>query len=233
MIITIDGPVASGKSTAGRMLAKRLGMYYLYSGLLYRALGYILCTRHGYTEETLANIQKADVEYFFHPERFVYLYDDQFHERILFENEDITPHLKTAQIDKYASILATLEPIRNTTRAFQRELARRFDVIVDGRDAGSSVFPNADIKIFLTASLSARAVRWKADQENQGRMYNLDEAMRKVSERDMRDEQRKHDPLVIPDDAIVINNSMMTPEEAGEEIFQKVQKEAKTKGVSL
>src|SRR5579863_8893793 len=104
MIITIDGPTASGKSTVARHLAQQLGYYYLNTGLLYRALSYLLVTHYGYTENTVLYCRAEDIANCFYPEKFLYVYDNQTGEHISFAGEDITPYLKDSFIDKISSI---------------------------------------------------------------------------------------------------------------------------------
>lgn len=224
MIITIDGPTASGKTTAGRNLAKRLGFYYLYSGLLYRALAYLLVQHCLYRDNDLHNPKVEDINTYLDPTRFVYRYDDRFEERVFFDTQDITPHLKMSFIDSAASILSTNKHVRDVVTALQRELARHFDVVVDGRDAGSVVFSDAEFKFFLTASVEERAKRWRVQQAKQGLDFTLAEAIKKIEARDKRDEERAMAPLIVPDNAIIIDNSNLTPEQTWEKMLGYMQK---------
>ena len=152
MIITIDGPTASGKSTLGRMLAKELGHYYLYSGLMFRALAYVLKNQYGYTNEQFEQPRIEDIDSVLAPKRFVYTYDDQHKERIFFDGVDITPHLKAGGIDQLASVVSRNSAVRDRLTQLQRSIAESADVIVDGRDSGSVVFPYADYKFYVTAA---------------------------------------------------------------------------------
>ena len=214
MIVTIDGPVASGKSTLGRMIAKHLGYYYLYSGLLFRALAYLLVNKEVYKEDNLRNPHADDVGTYLDPERLLYHYDDQFQERIFFDGVDITPHLKSRFIDKMTSVLSTSKSVRKLIANLQRHIARKYDdIIVDGRDVGSVVFPDATVKFFLTAPLELRAERWRQQQTKIGNSFSREQAIKIVNERDKRDEAREADPLVIPDDALIVDNSYVSPEE--------------------
>lgn len=224
MIITIDGPVASGKTTAGRNLAKQLGFYYLYSGLLYRALAYLLVQHCLYQDDELDNPKAEDVNVYLDQKRFIYRYDDQFEERIYFDTQDITPHLKTSAIDSAASILSANKLVRDAITALQRELARHFDIVIDGRDAGSVVFPGADVKFFLTASVEERAKRWQNQQATQGLDFTIDEAIKKISTRDKRDKERDIAPLVVPDNAIVVDNSELTQGQTYNKMLEYMQK---------
>ncbi len=223
MIITIDGPSASGKSTIGRKLAKRLGYYYVYSGLLFRALAYLLIHKRGYKEDDLRNPRAEDIEYCFDPEQFYYQFNDQFQERVFFKEIDITPHLKISFIDKMSSILSTNKRVRERIAAVQRDIARDYSVVVDGRDAGSVVFPDADIKFFLTASVEIRAERWRQEKIKIGSDYSREEAIKRISERDQRDRERELAPLIIPDNAIVVDSSQMTVDQTVEKMLSLIE----------
>jgi len=213
MIITIDGPTASGKSTLGRMLAKKLGYYYLYSGLMFRALAYVLKHQYGYTKEQFERPRINEVDQILDPKRFVYTYDDQHKERIFFDGVDITPHLKAEGIDQLASVVSKNSDVREKLMNLQRSIAKANDVIVDGRDSGSVVFPYADYKFYVTASEDERAKRWLKQQGSYGTHRSLGDARAFIHERDQRDSQRTFAPLMIPEGAHVIDNTDQTPQE--------------------
>jgi cytidylate kinase len=224
MIITIDGPVASGKSTVSRILAQKLGYYYLYSGLLCRALAYLLVNKCGYTVDTIAHPRIEDIEYCLHDDKFVYEYDAQTpQERIIFDAEDITAYLKDKFIDKVTSIVSMNEQARKAVTGIQRKIvAQKNNVIVEGRDVGSVVFPQADFKFFITASVLVRAERWRKDQEKYGNHIPIDEAMTLITDRDNRDKNRAVAPLIIPNDAVVIDTSDLTIEQTVEKIIAHI-----------
>ncbi|HLC07379.1 MAG TPA: (d)CMP kinase [Candidatus Babeliales bacterium] len=222
MIITIDGPVASGKSTVSRILAQKLGYYYLCSGLLYRALGYVLVNRYGYTLETIAEPSQEDIKHCFDPQKFSYHYDAHTQERIFFDNKDITAHLKDRFIDKIASIVSVNVRVRYAVTQLQRDIASKSDIVTDGRDVGSVVFPDAHVKFFITASVDVRAERWRKDQEKYGNHFSVDEAIAAITDRDDRDKNRTIAPLIIPDNAIVIDTSDLNVEQAVEQMIECV-----------
>lgn len=223
MIITIDGPTASGKSTIARMLAKELGYYYVCSGLLYRALAYLLINNYGYTESTVAHVDPKDIAACFDQDKFVYLYDVDQRERIVFDNEDITPYLKDSFIDRITSITSVNEYVRHFVTVLQHSLAKDHDIVIDGRDTGSAVFPHAEVRFFLTASLEVRAQRWLTDQNNKhGHHFTLEQAMEKVADRDKRDMERALAPLIIPNGGIVVDNSDLTLEQTFQEMLAHV-----------
>lgn len=222
MIITIDGPTASGKSTIARMLAQELGYYYVCSGLLYRALAYLLINHYGYTEQTVAHVDPKDIAACFDKDKFLYLYDAQHGERILFDNEDITPYLKDSFIDRITSITSVNEYVRHFVTILQHSLAQDHDIVIDGRDTGSAVFPHAEVRFFLTALLEIRAQRWLVDQNKHGHHFMLEQAMEKVADRDKRDMERTIAPLIIPNGGIVVDNSALTLEQTFQEMLAHV-----------
>ena len=214
MIITIDGPVASGKSTVSRILADKLEFYYVCSGLIYRAIAYLLVNRYGYTPETLLSVQPEDLAQCADLQRLQYNYDQLSHERIFFDQEDITVYLKDKFIDHVTSIVSVNKDVRSVVTTIQRTIADDYDIVIDGRDVGSVVFPHAQIKFFVTASVAVRAERWRKDQERYNNHISLDEAIAFISDRDERDRTRAIAPLVVPENAITIDTSELTIQQA-------------------
>lgn len=227
MIITIDGPTASGKSTIARTLAVQLHFYYVATGMLYRALAYILTITYNYSRDNLHHPHLADVQECLRPDRLHYRYDPLKGPILIFDGVDITPHLKTALIDEYSSIISAHEKVREYMVQLQRTLSNHFDVIVEGRDCGSVVFPNADIKFFVTALLSVRAERWRFDQAVKGNDFTAEQAFQIVKERDFRDETRSASPLIIPEGAIVVDNSYLSKEQTLEYMMNIITQKTK------
>jgi cytidylate kinase len=213
MIITIDGPVASGKSTLAKELAKKLNFYYLYSGYLYRSLGYLLHKHQNYTAETVEYASKADVDKYLDPNRFVYKYSAQDGVNIFFDELEITPFLKEPLVDRLSSYVSRNLYVRDSIVDMQRHLASQQTTVLEGRDGGSIVFPYADYKFFLTARPEIRAQRWRDMQRKKGNEFSLEKSLYRISERDASDMHRKHSPMVIPKNSIVVDNSDFTQEE--------------------
>jgi cytidylate kinase len=222
MIITIDGPVASGKSTIARILAKKLGYYYVYSGILYRALGYILVHEYEYTDAMLHTLDHAHVQACFDPRYFTYMYDQKTNERVLFKGVDITSQLKTAAIDLVSSAISKDLFVRHTVTQLQRSIAAHADVVVDGRDTGSVVFPHAECKFFLTASIEVRARRWAGQQAHQGNYVTQHQAQKIIGDRDRRDMHREYSPLVVPQGAVIIDSSDLNVDQTVEQMMDVI-----------
>jgi len=221
MIITLDGPVASGKSTIARIIAHRLGYYYLNSGLLYRALSYVLITFRGYTVETLNELKQKDIDYCFDAGRFSYRYDEENNEHIFFNHVDITSYLKDRIIDQVASIISVNMHVRHAVTAMQHAIAADHNIVTDGRDVGSVVFPDADYKFFITASVHVRAQRWCKDQQQKyGNVFSPEQAITIITDRDERDKTRTIAPLIVPAEAIVIDTSDLSIEQTLEALLQ-------------
>jgi len=215
MIITIDGPVASGKSSVARALAKELKLYFLATGMLYRTIAYALINDRRYTKKDLEHPKEDDLLAVLDPKRFQYFYCPHKGAQIFFDSKDITPFLKTSDMDQAASILSADALVREVLLSWQRSFGKTFNLIAEGRDVGSVVFPDAEYKFFLTASVQVRAKRWQADQRQKlvlngvegNNNFSLQEAMEKITERDQRDRNRTMAPLIKPSGAIVIDNS--------------------------
>lgn len=221
MIITIDGPSASGKSSIARLLASKLGIVHLNSGLLFRAVAYILMRDLGYTKSNLMHAKKDDIERIF-SHNFEYVSDNGKGE-VIYNGKNLTAFLKTEEIDQGSSIVSTVAYVRDKLLNFQKEFAKQVDsIVIDGRDVGSVVFPDADFKIYLTASPETRVQRWRQDQFQKGFKYTEQEALQEINTRDHRDQNRAIAPLIIPKDAIVIDNSDLTLQETLDEILHKV-----------
>lgn len=222
MIITIDGPVASGKSTIARALAHDLGFFYINSGLLFRAVAYVVMRDGQLRVEQLAQLDKkvlqsidfAQVQYII----------DAGHEQIFYRGENITSELKNDRVAQAASIVATNIAVRDLVLCYERALAARNSVVADGRDMGTIVFPDAAVKIYLTAAPEVRARRWQLDQDKRGNKLTVEQALDEVVSRDNRDKNRAIAPLCIPVDAPVIDSSVLSVKEVLDEIKKLVQK---------
>lgn len=214
MIITIDGPAASGKSTVARAIAQKLQYYYLNSGMLYRALGYCLINHAGLSLEQLKICDFQSRKHCL--DALEYTYDiSSGVMKVLIDGRDVTLFLKEPTIDKAASLVGENKKAREFLLHIQETIAiNHHDLIAEGRDAGSVVFPQAAVKFFLTANLEVRAQRWLNDQIKLGNTsITFEEALQTIKERDNRDENRPHAPLGIYSDDIIVDNSYLDLEQ--------------------
>lgn len=213
--VAIDGPAGAGKSTAARMAAKELGFVYVDTGAMYRALA-LAFSRSGIKPDEKERVLKAI------PDIHVTIaYQDG--EQIVFLNgEDVTSYLRTQEIGNLASAFAPLLPVREKLRLLQQELAARTSVIMDGRDIGTIVLPDADVKIFLTADAKVRADRRFKELCERGVSCDKNEILEEILARDLQDEQRENSPLKKAEDAVVLDASLLSVQEVTEKIVSLV-----------
>lgn len=220
MIITIDGPTASGKSTLACLLAQSLGYKYLNTGLLFRAVSYVLLfVRHKTLHELLA-VSLSEVEELFSGADISYDYNALQGPSIFWRLENITCYLKEPTIDKAASLIGTNMAAREALLHYQRAYAREHNIVIDGRDSGTVVFPYADFKFFLTASLEIRSERWQNEQQKRGNIFSLEESMLILKERDDRDSMRASAPLKPAEDAYILDTSALSVEQVLQKMLQ-------------
>ncbi len=224
MIIAIDGPAASGKSTIARRLGEHYNAFYVNSGLLYRALAYVLINKK-YALEELAFPDPDDLLW----ARGIceYRFELSSDARMLVDGVDVTPSLKTPQIDDATSRLSIAPLCRQIVLEWQRSFETEGDLVAEGRDIGSKVFPYADYKFYITASVQVRARRMHNDLKKQGKDIDLKTIEQSIKQRDERDTKRSLAPLVIPAGAHVIDTSDLTVQESVEKIFEIIQKFSK------
>lgn len=217
MIIAIDGPSGAGKSTLGKMLAKRLGLLYLDTGAMYRAVAFA-AVRKGIdpnAAEAVAEIAR---------EIRIELKGEADSLRVLLDDEDISDAIRTLDIAQAASVVSTISEVRKTMVSLQRRLGEESPAgcVLEGRDIGSVVFPNADIKFFLTAEPEARARRRFNEDAQKGRETSYVQTLAEINERDERDVSRADSPLLIPDDAVVIDTSELDLSEVFDQMLAKI-----------
>ena len=200
-VVTIDGPSASGKGSLARNLAEYLDFSILDSGLLYRVYAYFHNLNLG-TEEILLLIQK-DISFKFNHKDVIVLNDQ----------EDITSELRSEKMAKKASQLSSLPTTRENLLALQRNFYQNKGLVADGRDMGTVVFPEAKLKIFLTASAEIRAERRYLELQNRGQEVNMLDLIEDIKQRDLKDSTRTLSPLIPAEDSVVIDSSDMSIEE--------------------
>ena len=212
-IITIDGPSGSGKGTVSRMIADKLSFNYLDSGALYRLLTIAASRRKVGTNDVTALSMLAE-----HMDiRFITSADGHF--KALLEEEDVTDEMRTENTGVRASKIAAYNEVRGALLKRQRSFACGEGLIADGRDMGTVVFPEADLKIYLTASIDERANRRYKELIEKGEDVNLRALAEQVRARDERDMNREVSPLVAAEDAIELDSSLMNAKEVLETVL--------------
>ncbi|GAA6374927.1 (d)CMP kinase [Mediterraneibacter sp. NSJ-151] len=204
--VAIDGPAGAGKSTIAKLVAKEKGYIYVDTGAMYRGLA-IHFIKKGLKAEDIKGIVEAckDAEV-----SIVYENDVQ---QIYLNGENVTAMLRTEEVGNMASKTSAIPAVREKLLELQRTLAREKDVIMDGRDIGTNILPNADVKIYLTASVETRATRRYKELLEKGENCVYEEIAQDIKERDERDMNREIAPLKQAEDAILVDSSEMTIDE--------------------
>lgn len=201
--VAIDGPSGAGKSTLAKAAAERLGILYVDTGAIYRTIG-LYVRRHGIDPKDTAAVLAALPDI-----RIGMDHDDDGMQRMLLNGEDVTADIRLPEISMYASAVSAIQGVRDFLMEMQRSLARERSVIMDGRDIGTVVLPDADVKIFLYADVEVRAKRRELELRQRGTPKPYEEVLREMEERDYNDTHRAAAPLRAADDAIMVDTSSM------------------------
>lgn len=215
MIVTIDGPAGAGKSTAARALARRLGFEFLDTGAMYRAVA-LACSRAGLSNPSEAELTKLLAE----------LRLEMPPGRVVLNGEDVSQLIRSAEITQLSRPVADSPAVRRHLSDLQRQIAVGRNIVTEGRDQGTVVFPDAECKFFLTAQPEERARRRHREMLARGESANLDEVLKTQIERDARDAARALAPMVPAPDAIVLDSSGLTMEEVVERMETHVRSQA-------
>ena len=205
MVIAIDGPSGAGKTSTAKMVSKKLGFYYCDSGSLYRAITYFLLDKKvdlNDDSQIKQAIEDIKLEY------------NLKSNRIFIDSCDVTSHLRTVKVTKSVSLVSSKKDVRDKLIDIQRNLAIGSNVVLDGRDIGTTVFPNAEYKFFLSAEVEVRAKRRYSElsEEQRSKVSYLD-ICRMIEERDEIDCNRRYSPLVKADDAVNIDTTHLSLDE--------------------
>lgn len=206
MNIAIDGPAGAGKSTIAKLAAKGLGFLYVDTGAMYRAIGlYLLENEVDYNEESqlLEALDKINIEI---------KYVDGV-QRVILNDRDVSEAIRREEVGQAASTTSALKPVRAKLLDLQRDIAAKNDVIMDGRDIGTNILPNAELKIYLTASVEVRAQRRYKELVEKGETPDLEEVKKGIEQRDYQDMNRDIAPLRQAEDAVLVDTSDMTIDE--------------------
>lgn len=204
--IALDGPSGAGKSSLAKAVAKELGLVYVDTGALYRTIGL-------YAQRNGIDPQNAEAVTAMLPSVRLDLTYCDGKQCILLDGEDVGDSIRTPEISMYASHVSAIPAVRAFLLDTQRNIAKTTSVIMDGRDIGTVIFPDAEVKIFLTASIEARAKRRYLELQAKGDTTTYDEVLSQMKERDDNDRNRAVAPAVPAADAIMLDNSGITPEE--------------------
>lgn len=216
MIVAIDGPAASGKSTVAKAVARRLGSHYLDTGAMYRALTALALDRGVPLADgqALARLAREC------PVTFEYEPGSAFARAVVICGNDVTRRIREPDVDAAVSAVARVPAVREAMVEQQRRLAAEGDVVVEGRDIGSVVFPHAEVKVFLTASPAERARRRRLDLASAGHEVELDEVLARLEQRDFADSTRETSPLERAPDAWLLDTTGLGVDEVVELIVR-------------
>ena len=210
-VITIDGPAGAGKSSVAKDAAKKLGIKYLDTGAIYRAIALILAKSEiGPDNEEFLREALSEIK--------IELRNNE----VLVNDFDVTGEIRTSEVDELASIYSALPIVRKALLGLQQEQEKYGSIIAEGRDVGSVVFPNARVKFFLTASPEARAKRRYDERIKKGKPADYDEILAAIIQRDKNDSSREAAPLSVPDGAIYLDTSEMSEQEAVDFVVNRV-----------
>lgn len=215
--IALDGPAGSGKSTVAKLTAKKLGFTYVDTGAMYRAIGLYFLRNNVDISDNAAVVKalseiEVDLEYV----------DGE--QQVMLNEENVNAYIRTEEVGKQASIVSALGEVREKLLSLQRNMAEKKSVIMDGRDIGTVVLPNATLKIYMEASAKIRAKRRYDELTAKGVSCDLDEIEKDIIARDERDMNREISPLKKADDAEVVDTSEINPQQVSEKIIELFEK---------
>ncbi|PIC71953.1 cytidylate kinase [Sporosarcina sp. P16b] len=217
MRIAIDGPAAAGKSTIAKLVAKKLGYTYIDTGAMYRAITYKVLQNNidPHNEEDISKlIAQTEIE----------LQPDEHVQKVLLDGIEVTDAIRSHEVTTNVSAIAALTTVRELLVAKQQSLAAESSVVMDGRDIGTAVLPEAEVKIFMTASVEERAQRRLLEEQKRGMKSDYETLKKEISERDQADSEREISPLKKAEDAITIDTTGKTIEEVTNSIVEYAEK---------
>jgi CMP/dCMP kinase len=219
--IAIDGFSSTGKSTLAKQLAKHLGYIYVDTGAMYRAVS-LFAMQNGYISTSDFNKQKLIENLPFINLEFIYNSELGFAEMYL-NTSNVEKEIRTLEVSSFVSKIAEISEVRTKLVEQQKEMGKNKGIVMDGRDIGTVVFPDAELKIFMTASAETRAQRRFDELQAKGDEVSYEDVLKNVQERDYIDTHREDSPLVIANDAIEIDNSYLSREEQFQAVLELVE----------
>ncbi len=215
MVITLDGPSGTGKSALAKLVAKKLGFKFLNTGMIYRSICYYFLANNIMPENRNAinnELQNIKVEISF----------EESNQHIKINGLDCTPYVSSKEVQEYVSVYSQILKIRKAVLSVQRSFAMDNDIVIEGRDIGSEVFPNADHKFYVECDITIRAKRRYEDLVKNGQNTTLEDVIKSLENRDYLDKTREFSPLIKPADAHVIDTSTNTIEQSLAEILSYI-----------
>ena len=220
--IAIDGPVAAGKTVVGRQLAHQLGFRYLDTGVMYRAVGWLARKKNIPVDDAASLGQLAA--------KMRLNIDAQDSSRVTIGDREVGPELRDPEISRWASLVATVPVVRRSMVQLQRVMADQGRIVMVGRDIGTVVLPQADLKVFMTASVAERARRRWIDLKKLGQESDFGQVLQDTKDRDQRDSTRADSPLIPAADAMTVETDHISAEQAVALILEQVQRGSKRAG---
>ena len=212
--IAIDGPAGAGKSTIAKAVARELGYVYIDTGAMYRAVG-LFCL-----DEAIALTDEARVSEAVRDIDITIAYDEEGAQQVFLNGANISTRIRTQQVGDAASTVSQYPAVREKMVKLQQSLAEHTSVVMDGRDIASKVLPNADTKIYLTASVEERARRRANELREKGELCDIAEVEAEIRARDDRDMHRQHSPLIQVPEAVLVDSSTLTIDETIDRILE-------------
>ena len=219
MVIAIDGPAGSGKSTTAKNVAEKLGFIHINTGAMYRGIA-LKCIQEDVNMEDAAQLNHLLTH-----TKFEFAAEGE--SALLMDGVDISAEITSVEVTDFVSQVSAISEVREKLVQYQRKMAEGLNVVLEGRDIGTVVFPNADHKFFLVADINERARRRKKEMEAKGEVVSLEELTAEMLERDRKDSTRKHSPLKKAEDAVEIDTTGISIEEQVNRIVEIVNKTIK------
>ncbi len=225
LVVAIDGPAGSGKSTSAILVAQKLGYLYIDTGAMYRTITFLAIKKNLHNEEDIIRlVEKTDLKLDFVEGRT----------KVFADGREFTEDIRMPEVNERVSEISTIEEVRKILVQKQREMGSGDrGVVMEGRDIGTVVFPNADVKIFMTASIDERAKRRKKEYTEKGINISLEDVKKNLLSRDKIDSGRDVSPLTIADGAVEVNTSEVSIDEQVNIILEEIKKAASKKGISI